>query len=119
MPRLVPILGLALALALALSPGGCATGRASRTRERSARVELLYGRPLTPRSRIREIETFACTLDAASEPDPSVARDDLRLEAARVGGDVVGNVACHEADPRHHPDCWRVARCTGDVFRTR
>lgn len=117
MLRLVRLLGLALALGL--SPGGCATHRASPVRLRSAQVQLLDGRPLTNRQSIRQIQTFACTRDAASEPDVALARNDLRIEAARLGGDVVGNIGCHEADSRHHPDCWRVARCMGDVFRTR
>jgi hypothetical protein len=84
-----------------------------------AQVKLLDGRPLTPRRSIREVQTFACARDAASEPDILAARADLRSEAARLGGDVVGNIMCHVEDARRHPDCWRVARCTGDVFRTR
>jgi len=108
-----------LALALGLLSGACATSRdPAAARERRAQVQLLDGRPLTSRQSIREVQTFACTRDAASELDLAGARDELRIEAARLGGDVVGNIACHEQDPRQHPDCWKVGRCTGDVFRT-
>jgi hypothetical protein len=117
MPRFGRLRGIALALGL-LS-GACATSRVPAAHERSAQVRLLDGRPLTSRRSIREVQTFACTRDAASELDLVAARYELRIEAARLGGDVVGNIACHEQDARHHPDCWRVGRCTGDVFRTR
>ena len=117
MPRFVRLRGLALALGL--MSGACATVRAPPARERPPEVRLLDGPPLTPRRHIREVQTFACTRDAASELDLISARDDLRIEAARLGGDVVGNIMCHEVDARHHPDCWKVGRCSGDVFRAR
>jgi hypothetical protein len=114
--------GVSMVVVAAALLTGCATGRSPPSPgggRAAAQVKLLDGPPMTPHRKIRQVQAFACAHDFASQPDVVAAREQLRSEAARLGGDAVGNVMCHEEDARRHHGCWKVARCTGDAFRVR
>jgi hypothetical protein len=117
MRLLVPTVALLLA-ACATAP---ATAPLSPDLARAAaRVRLMDGRPVTAQRRIRQVQAYSCALDLATEPDRREARERLRVEGARAGGDVVGNIMCdEESGAPAHRECWKVARCTGDAFRAR
>jgi hypothetical protein len=112
-------------LAVVLSLAACATAPAPapispELARASIRVQLMDGRPLTPHRRIREVQGLSCAREVATDPDRRAARERLRVEAARLGGDVVGNIMCQEEDGApSHRDCWKIARCTGDAYRPR
>ena len=84
-------------------------------RPASAHVVLYDGLPLPPYRKIREVRTVACARQLGRKPDLAAARDQLRVEAARLGGNAVGNIMCHHESARLGSPCWKIAQCTGEV----
>jgi len=83
--------------------------------EAAADVVLYDGLPLPPYRKIRKLQTASCGYQLGRDPRLAAARDELRVEAARVGGNAVGNIMCHvESGPPHSP-CWKIAVCTGEA----
>jgi len=82
---------------------------------RSAHVVLFDGLPLAPYRKIREVRTVACARELGRDPNIAAARDQLRVEAARRGGNAVGNVMCHYESGPAGSSCWKVAQCAGEV----
>ena len=83
--------------------------------EAAADVVLYDGLPLPPYRKIRKLRTAACGYQLGRDPRLAAARDNLRVEAARVGGNAVGNIMCHlESGPPHSP-CWKIAVCSGEA----
>jgi hypothetical protein len=113
-----------LALAVFLATAACGTAPpppvSPELARASARVQLMDGRPTAPHRRIRQVRSYSCAREIATDPDRRAARERLRVEGARAGGDVVGNIMCQEEDgaPAHR-ECWKVALCTGDAYRPR
>ncbi len=81
----------------------------------AAHVVLYDGLPLPPYRKIREIRTVACARELGRDPNVAAARDQLRVEAARLGGNAVGNIMCHSESARAGSRCWKIAQCTGEV----
>jgi hypothetical protein len=106
----------------ALLLAGCAAASPPSSPEvwrAAAQVRLMDGPPVRPHFKIRSVHARVCARAITSDLDVASAREHLRFEAARVGGDVVGNVMCQEEDALASRDCWRIASCTGDAFRLR
>lgn len=102
----------------ALSLASCAAkpGAVSAPVKPAASDVVLYdGLPLPPYRKIRQVRTMACARELGREPNLAAARDSLRGEAVRLGGNAVGNIMCHnESAPAGSP-CWKIAQCTGEV----
>jgi hypothetical protein len=86
-------------------------------RRTAARVALLDGWPSVPYRRLRHVEAVSCAREIAADPDVEGARGQLKIEAARLGGNGVANVMCEEERAGPGIRCWKVVRCVGDVVR--
>ena len=94
----------------------CATAPPSpQVRQAAVRVALIDGMPLPPARTIREVQATSCAVVIGEQPVIANARDKLRVEAARVGANAVGNIMCDIELARGHSECWEIARCTGDA----
>jgi hypothetical protein len=80
-----------------------------------ADVVLYDGLPLPPFRKIRDLRTVSCARELGQDPDLTAARNALRIEAARVGGNAVGNIMCHPENGPPHSACWKIAECTGEA----
>ena len=95
---------------------GCATGPPSpAVRHAAVKVALIDGMPMPPFRKIREVQAVSCADHFGHVPVMADARDGLRVEAARVGGNAVGNIICDIELAGAHAGCWEIARCTGDA----
>jgi hypothetical protein len=96
----------------------CATG-AKRSPPAVARVAadvtLIDGPPFPPSRKIREVETIDCATALGQAPEIGRAREALRRQAVRYGGNLVGNIMCDVELGPPRSACWEIARCTGDV----
>jgi hypothetical protein len=88
-------------------------------RRAAATVKLIDGPPPPRRERFGAVQGLSCgSRQRNSEPDAGVARERLKVEAARLGGNAVASVVCREeATNQPADDCWRSIRCTGDALR--
>lgn len=117
MPRFRAHLWAVLALALP-SLATCATKPVPASlpvKPASAEIALFDGLPLPPYRKIREVRTTSCAFQLGREPDLAAARDRLRVEAVRAGGNAVGNIMCHKDPGPAHSACWKIAECTGEI----
>ncbi|HVU49138.1 MAG TPA: hypothetical protein VHL80_00530 [Polyangia bacterium] len=106
------------ALLVASLPLACATGSRSTSpsaKRAAADVALVDGPPFRPSRRIRQVETVDCASTLGEAPEIARAREALKRQAIRYGGNVVGNIMCDVEIGPPHSDCWEIARCTGDV----
>jgi len=100
------------------SPAACAIRPVPvrpQAREAAADVVLYDGLPLPPYRKIRDLRIVSCTRQLGQDPDLAATREALRIEAARVGGNAVGNIMCHRAAAPAHSACWKIAECTGEA----
>lgn len=110
-PRLARWLG-AVAVSWCL---GCATAPPSpAVRHAAVKVALIDGMPMPPFRKIRQVQAVSCSDQLGQAPVMADAREGLRVEAARVGGNAVGNIIC-DLELAKHGSCWEIARCTGDA----
>ena len=86
-----------------------------RVGEAATDVALYDGLPLPPYRRIRDVKTFSCARQLGREPDLAAARNALRVEAARAGGNAVGKIMCHNESAPARSACWKIAACTGEA----
>jgi hypothetical protein len=94
---------------------GCATGPPSpAVRHAAVKVALIDGMPMPPFRKIREVQAVSCSDQLGRSPVMADAREGLKVEAARVGGNAVGNIIC-DVELAKHGACWEIARCTGDA----
>ena len=84
-------------------------------RPTASQVVLYDGLPLPPYRKIRQIQTMACARELGRDPDLTAARDRLRGEAVRLGGNAVGNIMCHNENAPAGSPCWKIAQCSGEV----
>jgi hypothetical protein len=64
-----------------------------------------------------EVEGISCARQAGSTPSPYNARENLKVNAAKMGGNAVINVACQEGGVSSSHNCWRTITCRGDAVR--
>jgi len=86
-------------------------------RRTAAGVVLMDGWPSRGYRRLRHVEVTSCAREIAADPDIEGARGQLKIEAARQGGNGVANVMCEEERAGKGIHCWKVVRCAGDVVR--
>jgi len=99
-------------------PAACGTKPAPGTRPlrpAASSIVVFDGLPLAPYRKIREVETTSCARELGREPEISDARAQLRVEAARLGGNAVANVMCHAQPARPRSPCWKIALCTAEI----
>jgi len=66
---------------------------------------------------ISEIEGISCGRQLGSDPSLDVAREMLRIEAAKVDADAVLNIACEETGVSWTHNCWKTIECRGDAVK--
>jgi hypothetical protein len=101
-----------------LSPASCAikpVPAPPTVRAAAGDVVLYDGLPLPPFRTIRRVRTVTCARQLGRDPDLAATRSALRIEAARAGGNAVGNIMCHHGSGPAHSPCWKIAECTGEV----
>jgi len=110
--------GLWLLSAIILASATCATKpvpASPQVREAAADVVLYDGLPLPPYRKIRDVRTVSCARQLGRDPNLGTAREALRGEGARAGGNAVGNIMCHNEVGPAHSACWKIATCTGEA----
>lgn len=66
---------------------------------------------------ISEVEGVSCGRQLGSGPSLDVAREMLRIEAAKVDADAVLNIACEETGVSWTHNCWKTIECRGDAVK--
>ncbi len=99
---------------------GCATtpppaAISPELRRAAGAVHLLDG-PVPAGFRIAgSIQGFACGANERIIPQLSLAREQLKVEAARLKATAVAAILCQEERWPYHEGCYRVIRCMGDA----
>jgi hypothetical protein len=90
-------------------------------RRRAAAIEFLKQNELEGREYVvlQAVTGVSCARQLGASPSPDVARDMLRIEAAKVGADALVAVICEETGTDWGNNCWRTIRCTGDALQWR
>ena len=78
-------------------------------------VTLTDGPAFPPSRKIGEVEAVDCARSLGEPPVIANAREGLKRQAMKYGGNAVGNIMCEVALGPPHSECWEIARCTGDV----
>ena len=106
------------AWSLSLALCSCATAPMSaELRRAAASVRLIDGPPPPGFQMIGEVEALSCARQAGSNPDAALAREQLKVEAAKRGGTAVASIACEEQGVSLSDNCWKSIRCAGDAGR--
>jgi len=85
-------------------------------RRSAGAVVLLDGPPPVGFRLIQQVEGLSCEKNLyGGGPSMAAARESLKLEAARRGGTVVGNIFCREEGTSFGDNCWKSFHCSGDA----
>ena len=82
----------------------------------STTVQLIDGAPPPGFLMLGKVRGLSCA-QRGSNPDMAAAREQLKLEAARLGGTAVASIGCEEKGLNFEDDCWKSISCEGDVGR--
>jgi len=98
----------------------CATSppMSAEQRRAAASVRLLDGAPPPGHQLLGEVQGLSCVRQAGSSPDMNAAREELKVGAARLGGNAVASIVCREEGTSLADNCWKAIRCVGDAVRT-
>jgi len=105
---------------LILAACGCASAPPAispQIRRAASAVQLIEGGPPAGFRLIGEIEGYSCSALRSTQPTVGIARDSLKLEAARRGATVVVSIICQPGDLPFSDNCWKSIRCVGDAGR--
>jgi hypothetical protein len=108
-----------IAFLLTLVLCGCATSGSEISpalRRAAAAITFLEGAPPSGFQIVGEVRGLSCAKRGSGSPDISVAKDELRLEAAKLGATVVASIVCQEGTFDTYR-CDRAIECTGDAGR--
>lgn len=108
-----------LALALFL---GCASTAIEdpAIRRAAAAVELVDTKPDRPYDILKEVTGLSCARQAGSSPSIDSARQNMKVEAGKLGADAVVNIACEENNSiSWSHNCWKSTECKGDAVKWR
>ena len=108
-------------VSLLLFSSSCATTSSTMSpelRRSAAAVRLLEGAPPAGFQLLGEISGVSCSKVAGGgPPDIAVAKDEMKLEAARRGGNAVASVVCQEVNFDNWNGCLKSIQCIGDAGR--
>jgi len=96
---------------------GCGGGISPEERRAAAAIKLIEGAPPPEFEIIKEVEGLSCAVQSGSSPDMNAAREEMKVEAARVGGNAIASVVCQEGGVLWSSNCWKHIRCVGDAGR--
>jgi hypothetical protein len=80
-------------------------------------VRLLDGPAPAGFHLVGPIQGFACGANEEIVPQVSMAKEQLKLEAAKLKANAVTAILCQEERWPYHEGCYCVIRCMGDAGR--
>jgi len=87
-------------------------------RRATAAVDLVVGKPSHEYTIIKEVVGFSCARQAGFSPSVDAARENMRVEAGKLGADAVINIACEESSRVDWKrNCWKSSECRGDAVK--
>jgi uncharacterized protein YbjQ (UPF0145 family) len=101
---------------------GCATTAIEdpAIRRATAGVELIETKPTREFDILKEVTGISCARQVGSSPSIEAARQNMRVEAGKLGADAVVSIACEENNNvswKHN--CWKSTECKGDAVKWR
>lgn len=101
---------------------GCATTAIEdpAIRRAAAGVELLETKTTREFDILKEVTGISCARQVGSSPSIEAARQNMKVEAGKLGADAVVNIACEENNNvswKHN--CWKSTECRGDAVKWR
>jgi uncharacterized protein YbjQ (UPF0145 family) len=101
---------------------GCATTAIEdpMIRRATAAVELVETKPTREFDIISEVTGISCARQVGSSPSIEAAKQNMKVEAGKLGADAVVNIACEENNNvswKHN--CWKNTECKGDAVKWR
>jgi len=64
-----------------------------------------------------EVEGLSCARQGGASPSLDNAKENLKVNAAKMGANAVINVACQEGGVSWSHNCWRTVTCRGDAVK--
>ena len=87
-------------------------------RRATAAVELINGKPERQFEILKEVAGTSCARQVGSSPSIESARENMRVEAGKLGANAVINIACEENNnASFRKNCWKSAECRGDAVK--
>lgn len=88
-------------------------------RRKAADIDILTREQIAGRSyeTLTEVRSMSCARQLGSSPSMDAAKDMLRINAAKVGGEGLVKVLCEETGISFSSNCWKAIRCAGDAIR--
>jgi hypothetical protein len=105
---------------LILALWGCATAPpmiSPEVRRAASAVQLIDGAPPPGFRILGEVEGLSCSGEKSTNPTLPMARDALKMEAARRGATAVASIICQPGNFTFSDNCWKSIRCVGDAGR--
>src|SRR4051794_21577606 len=105
-------------VALAVVSTACASAQVTPELRRSAAlVKLVDGAPPPEFKPFGEVQALSCARKRGASPDTAAAKEQLKIEAARVNANAVTSILCAEEGASFSDNCWKAIRCKGDAGR--
>ena len=89
-------------------------------RRATAGVELVETKPTREFEIIKEVTGISCARQRGSSPSVEAAKQNMKVDAGKLGADAVVNIACEENNNvswKHN--CWKSTECRGDAVKWR
>lgn len=89
-------------------------------RRATSTVELFDAKPARAFDIVQEVTGISCARQIGSSPSIEAARQNMKVEAGKLGADAVVNIACEENNNvswKHN--CWKSTECKGDAVKWR
>ena len=107
---------------LLLMVAGCASTAIENNpelRRAAANVQILDQQPPSTAqfTLLGEVEGVSCARQAGASPSLDNAKENLKVNTAKKGGNAVINVACQEGGVSWSHNCWRTVTCRGDAVK--
>ena len=89
-------------------------------RRATSAVELVNGKPTREFTILKEVVGTSCARQLGSSPSLEAARENMRVDAGKLGADAVVNIACEENNSvSFKKNCWKSTECRGDAVKWR
>jgi hypothetical protein len=84
-------------------------------RRSAAVVRLIDGAPPAGFKLVSEVQGLSCARQLGASPDMMAAKEQLKVEAAKVQANAVASIVCAEEGASFSDNCWKAIRCKGDA----